>query len=94
MTVAAVEDTNWLEPEKLYLCFVPDCEIDRPVFQGDVFHAVSLPQLPNTPVSPGPSEIIFVEGLCMVVPHPCQCHHGDDLRLRLGTPSRNSEGAH
>lgn len=83
MTVAAVEDTNWLEHDKLYLCFAPDCEIDRPVFQGDVFRAVTLPQLPNKPVPPGPSEIVFVESLCMVVPHPCQCYHGDDIRPRL-----------
>jgi hypothetical protein len=53
------------------------------VFQGDVFAAVALPQLPNNPVPPGPAEVVFAETLCMVVPHPCQCYYGDKLRPRL-----------
>jgi hypothetical protein len=80
---AAVEDTNWLEPDELYLMIAPDCEIDRPVFQGDVFSGVNLPELPTSPVPAGPATITFVESLCMVVPHPCQCYYGDKLRQRL-----------
>lgn len=80
---AAVEDTNWLEPEQLYLAVAPHVEADRPVFQGDVFHAVALPQLPHRPVPPGNATITFTDSLCMVVPHPCQCYHGDKLRPRL-----------
>lgn len=80
---AAVEDANWLEPQQLYLTVAPYCEIDRPVFQGDVFSRVSLPHLPSAPVPPGDASVPFIEGLCMVVPHPCQCYHGDKLRPRL-----------
>lgn len=84
MTVsAAIEDANWLEPDQLYLAVAPDCDIDRPVFQGDVFCGVTLPQLPSAPVPPGEATVPFAESLCMVVPHPCQCYHGDKLRTRL-----------
>lgn len=79
----AIDDTNWLEPEDLYLRVAPECEIDRPVFQGDVFQNVALPELPATPVDPGELSIPFIAGFCMVVPHPCQCYHGDRLRQRL-----------
>lgn len=83
MTAVATEDTNWLEPDQLYLRVAPDCEPDRPVFQGDVFRAVTLPQLPKKPVAAGSVSVTFAETMCMVVPHPCQCYHGDKLRPRL-----------
>ncbi len=89
MTGAAVEDTNWLEPEKLYLCIAPDCETDRPVFQDDVFRAVTLPRLPSQPVLPGPSQITFRNSHTMWVLgqwpieelHACRC---DGLRQLFG----------
>jgi len=84
MTIpAAVTDTNWLNPIELYLDRAPECKVERPIYQGDVFHSVNLPQLPNNPVEDASATINFTEGLCMVVPHPCQCYHGDNLRPRL-----------
>ncbi len=79
----AVADTYWLEPEDLYLTVADSVERDRPVFQGDVFHSVPLPQLPGEAPASGPVVINFELSLCMVVPHPCQCYHGDKVRPRL-----------
>lgn len=79
----AVEDTNWLEPEDLYLQAGSSCEIDRPLFQGDVFTGVPLPSLPKRPPAPGKVPIDFTESLAMLLPHPCQCYNGDSLRPRL-----------
>jgi hypothetical protein len=75
----AVLDLNWLEPEQLYFALGDQCEIDRPLFQGDVFAGVPLPILPKQ-VPSGACEIEFVDSVVMVVPHPCQCYHGDKLR--------------
>jgi len=83
MTAPAVADTNWLEPSELYLATGAAVEIDRPVYQGDVFDGVPLPQLPvEMPVSPQ-IEVPLRTGLVIVVPHPCRCFHGDTLRTRL-----------
>lgn len=76
----AVPDLNWLEPEQLYFSVGRECEIDRPLFQGDVFTDTLLPLLPKKPPGPGSHEIEFVDSAVMVVPHPCQCYHGDNLR--------------
>lgn len=76
----AVPDLHWLEPEQLYFSTGRDCEIDRPLFQGDIFTDTLLPLLPRKPPSPGFHEVEFIESVVMVVPHPCQCYHGDNLR--------------
>ncbi|MFH9553292.1 hypothetical protein [Streptomyces sp. NPDC017435] len=76
----AVPDLNWLEPEQLYFSVGQSCEIDRPLFQGDVFTDTLLPVLPKKPPGLGNHEIEFVESAVMVVPHPCQCYYGDNLR--------------
>lgn len=75
-------DTNWLDADELYFQAGADCEPDRPVYQGDVFADIPLPRLPDQ-LSPGASEIEFVPGPVMIVPHPCQCYNGDKLRKRL-----------
>ncbi|MEV4751846.1 hypothetical protein AB0K21_36290 [Streptosporangium sp. NPDC049248] len=79
----SVDDAEWLEPEHLYHQVGSACEIDRPVFQGDVYHGVPLPVMPSTPPEPGKVLVDFVESMVMLVPHPCQCYHGDKLRPRL-----------
>ncbi|MGW6590121.1 hypothetical protein [Streptomyces globisporus] len=79
----AVPDFNWLEPEELYFALGEQCEIDRPLFQGDVFTNVPLPIFPRTPPAEGRCEVEFVGQMVMVVPHPCQCYHGDKLRASL-----------
>ena len=78
----AESDKNWLDADELYFRRGPDCEPDRPVYQGDVFAAVPLPQLPDK-LSPGSSEVEFVPVPVMIVPHPCQCYAGDKLRKKL-----------
>lgn len=80
MTFPAVPNVDWLEPEELYFTTGNECEIDRPLFQGDVLEGVVLPQLPTQPTAPGMQETAFVTSTVMVVPHPCQCYHGDKLR--------------
>ncbi|MEV7347133.1 hypothetical protein [Streptomyces sp. NPDC093544] len=76
----AVPDKNWLEPEELYLARGDECEIDRPLFQGDIFIGVPLPVIPKKPPTPGKVEIDFAESIVMIIPHPCQCYHGDRIR--------------
>ncbi|MFD4540876.1 hypothetical protein [Streptomyces bauhiniae] len=76
----AVLDKNWLEPEELYLKRGGDCEIDRPLFQGDVFVNSPLPLLPKKPPAAGKVEVDFAESIVMIIPHPCQCYYGDKLR--------------
>lgn len=79
----AVPDENWLEPEDLYLSVGKECELDRPIFQGDVFCRVPLPRLPSKPPEQTELPIPFTPSLVMVVPHPCQCYNGDKLRATL-----------
>jgi hypothetical protein len=79
----AVANVDWLEPDELYLCRGGACEIDRPLFQGDVFCGVPLPALPTTPPAFGKVSLNFAESLVMLLPHPCQCYHGDRLRSHL-----------
>ncbi|MFF7176403.1 hypothetical protein ACIP8U_25945 [Streptomyces pseudovenezuelae] len=76
----AVPDKNWLEPEELYLARGEECEIDRPLFQGDIFTGVPLPGLPKKPPAAGKVDINFSESIVMIIPHPCQCYHGDKPR--------------
>ncbi|MFD5652047.1 hypothetical protein [Streptomyces sp. NPDC127039] len=76
----AVPDLNWLEPEQLYFSVGHDCEIDRPLFQGDIFTDTLLPVLPRKPPGSGVQQVEFVESVVMIIPHPCQCYHGDNLR--------------
>ncbi|WP_298797107.1 hypothetical protein [Pseudonocardia sp. 73-21] len=80
MTSAAIEDTYWLEPEDLYHARAGDCEIDRPVYQGDVFVDVQLPVLPKKPITADKIELEVRSNIVMVIPHPCQCYFGDKLR--------------
>lgn len=80
MTSPAVADVHWLEPEDLYLSRGDACEIDRPIYQGDVFSGVVLPQLKKTALQVGTESITTAECTVMVVPHPCQCYYGDKLR--------------
>ena len=79
----ANEDVNWLEPTDLYLSVGDSCEIDRPLFQGDVFTGVPLPSLPGAPPGAGRVPIDFTEWTVMLIPHPCQCYNGDKLRSHL-----------
>jgi hypothetical protein len=82
--LSAVEDVNWLEPNELYFSLGSRCEIDRPLFQGDVITGVPIPTLPNIPPGAGAELIPNVsEAMVMLVPHPCQCYHGDNLRAHL-----------
>jgi hypothetical protein len=83
MTVPAVEDTNWLEPAELYLARGNGVEIDRPIYQGDVFTDVPLPELPTEIPLGELIELPVRPRLVMIVPHPCRCYHGDRLRDRL-----------
>jgi hypothetical protein len=76
----AVADANWLEPNDLYLLDGARVERDRPIYQGDVFANVPLLVLPEAPPATGRVELEVVCGPVMVVPHPCQCYHGDRLR--------------
>lgn len=81
----AEPDSHWLEPGDLYLATGDLVEVDRPVFQGDVFADVPVLQLPTTPPDGEPAmlELPLNRQLVMVVPHPCQCYNGDNLRPHL-----------
>jgi hypothetical protein len=79
----AVEDADWLEPDELYLTTGESCEVDRPLFQGDVFTGVPLPSLPRKMPEQGKVEIDFADSMAMLLPHPCQCYNGDSLRPQL-----------
>lgn len=80
MTAPAVPDTNWLEPLDLYLTRAGECEIDRPIYQGDVFENVVLPKLTKRRLELPQDNIETMKSAVMVVPHPCQCYYGDKLR--------------
>jgi hypothetical protein len=79
----AVADANWLEPHDLYFSAGATVERDRPIYQGDVFANVPVPVFPESPPTAGRMELEVVRGPVMVVPHPCQCYHGDRLRPYL-----------
>lgn len=81
----AVPDAAWLEPPDLYLARGGDVEIDRPLFQGDVFADIPILQLPTTPPGSldGSIELAYNPQLAMLVPHPCQCYNGDNVRPYL-----------
>jgi len=83
VTSPAVEDTNWLEPDDLYLAGRDGCEVDRPIYQGDVFAGVNLPVLPKMPLAAGDVTMPATAHAVMVIPHPCQCYYGDKLRPSL-----------
>lgn len=78
-----VPDKNWLEPGELYYArgeIMQDTELDRPIYQGDIFDNVPLLDLPKVPPMPPEAKIDISLQAVMVVPHPCQCYHGDKLR--------------
>lgn len=77
---SAIRNEKWLEPPDLYSC--PGFEIarTRPIFQGDVFEGVHLPELPPLPPFEDRVEIPWCACAVMVLPHPCECYHGDSLR--------------
>jgi len=80
----AVEDTNWLDGEgELYLRSGPSVEIDRPIYQGDVFANVPILRLPKRPPADNRVTLDLETTAVMVVPHPCQCYYGDNLRPYL-----------
>lgn len=79
----AVDDANWLEPDELYLTAGASVELDRPIYQGDVFADVPLIVPPENAPPAGEATVEVTRGLAMVVPHPCQCYHGDRLRPYL-----------
>jgi hypothetical protein len=77
----AVKDDDWIDSaEELYLQRGDAVELDRPIFQGDVFLGVPLFRAPAAPPPPGRGEVTTRLHAVMVVPHPCQCYHGDQLR--------------
>src|SRR4051794_4353333 len=80
----SIADTNWLEPNELYLQTGGAVESDRPIYQGDVFEGVAMLQLPRTmPPDGEATPLESTHQMVMVVPHPCQCYHGDKLRRYL-----------
>jgi hypothetical protein len=76
----AVADANWLEPEHLYLTVGAGVELDRPIYQGDVFTDVPIISQPDERPPAGSAELEVGRAPVMVVPHPCQCYNGDRLR--------------
>ena len=86
MTIGpAVPDESWLEPPDLYLARGDDVEVDRPLFQGDIFWSIPALQLPTTPPDDlnGKIELDLNPQPAMLVPHPCQCYNGDNVRPHL-----------
>lgn len=82
----ALPDTNWLDPADLYFscgAALRDSNNDRPIYQGDVFEGIPVPNLPKHAPAADSAEVTFKRGLAMVVPHPCQCYYGDKLRPYL-----------
>lgn len=81
-----VPDKNWLEPGELYHArgeIAQDTERDRPIYQGDVFENVPILTLPKEPPIPPEATFEISRQIVMVVPHPCQCYHGDKLRPHI-----------
>jgi hypothetical protein len=79
----AVDDANWLEPNELYLTAGASVELDRPIYQGDIFADVPLLIPPEEAPPAGRATVEVARGLAMVVLHPCQCYNGDRLRPYL-----------
>lgn len=79
----AVDDTDWLSPSELYHCRGEAVERTRPIYQGDVFANVPWPMLSSDPPITGPSLVEFETRTVLVLPHPCQCYKGDELRNLL-----------
>lgn len=77
---SAIKDGNWLEPSALYHHLGQEIPETRPIFQGDVFTNVPLPVLPANPMSEELANFEMKTQTAMVIPHPCQCYHGDRLR--------------
>jgi len=55
---------------------------NRPYFQGDVFLDVPMPEFPEARPS-GEVVIAFKPTNVILLPHPCGCHSGDQLRPTL-----------
>jgi hypothetical protein len=83
LPLPAVADTNWLEPDELYLATGDSVEVDRPIYQGDVFTDVPIPELPTEQPEVDRLDAAVRRVPVMLVPHPCQCYHGDKLRAYL-----------
>lgn len=79
----AVPDSYWLEAEDLYYATAAAVPIDRPIYQGDVFADVPLPSIQGAVPTGETVELPVFRTAVMVVPHPCQCYHGDQLRRHL-----------
>lgn len=79
----AIADLNWLDEDQLYFAVGPKCEIDRPLFQGDVFRDIPLPLFPTEQIPAGKHAVEFESSMAMLVPHPCQCYNGDNVRPYL-----------
>lgn len=75
----AIKEDRWVEGSELYLHNAGSVPLNRPIYQGDVFAGVPLPEFTDTT----PPVVELQESLVMVVPHPCQCYHGDGLRPKL-----------
>lgn len=74
-------DENWIDTaDELYLQVGSSVELDRPIFQGDVFVNVPMIKQPMSAPKKGTAEHTVRLHTVMVVPHPCQCYHGDSLR--------------
>ena len=79
----AVDDTYWLEADELYYATGDEVPIDRPVYQGDIYADVPLPVIQGAVPDGNEVKLSVVRTPVMIVPHPCQCYHGDTLRSKL-----------
>lgn len=75
--------TSWdVPPDRWYLARAEAVPEHRPYFQGDVFSAVKFFEPPAEPPQ-DETNVTFTTGLGMLLPHPCGCHRGDELREPL-----------
>jgi hypothetical protein len=77
------KDEEWkrLEPSELYLARGDPVPPGRPFFQGDVFREAVVPVIEKRP--DGDLYTRLDTRTVMLMPHPCSCYRGDDLRNRL-----------
>lgn len=81
------KDEEWkrLEPSELYLARGDPVPLERPLFQGDVFQEEPVPYIEKAA-----DEQFYTRldtRVVMVMPHPCSCYRGDNLRDRLTVAS-------
>jgi len=81
------KDQEWtpLQPAELYLVRGDPVPSARPFFQGDIFRDVPVPYVERS--ADGSLSAHVYTNTVMVMPHPCSCYHGDDLRPRLTVAS-------